>query len=475
MLHGKTLYVDAWDVKPPNVFYTYALFEWIFGQNEFAVRLSDYVFAIMACAAIYLGVKRRTQSIPNHFQSNPGSMAAILLALTLLSLGLADTAQTESYSLFFIIVAALLSFERRIIMSFLAGAAIGVAAFYKTTNVVFLLPIAIELALLQKRRAPRTIAIVVGGFFGWCALQLGVLAIQGSLTEYFRIAANVLQHHSGEVSQFRPVDLIRTIWIYADLWVLFTLVAIVCATLGRDWRLFRALRLPLLFLSAGLIAVVMQNKGWGYQYVVIIPGLIACCAIGVSYSAERLHATRNHWALLLLLVICGVSSRVLEKSIYRTIHEAKNGFVSITNHPRYLASLGQPHSLYYPPATEALAIYIKSHTASSDRVFIFGEEPGAYWRSGRLPATRFVYSLLFTSGVIPPEDIRAMTDSIVHIRPRLCIVERFDTLTFRARPETSQSLLETDTLFHPLHELIRTSYTVTDTVCDNFIIYRLKD
>ena len=54
LLQGKKLYMDAWDIKPPNVFYVYAIFEWLFGQNGFAVRVSDYVFAMTAFSAMIL-------------------------------------------------------------------------------------------------------------------------------------------------------------------------------------------------------------------------------------------------------------------------------------------------------------------------------------------------------------------------------------------------------------------------------------
>src|ERR1051325_5390388 len=86
LLKGKRLYADAWDVKPPNVFYTYAAFEWLFGQNEFAVRLSDYVFTLLAAAALFIGVDSRVRS-PKYERSHwIAPIAAVLLTLTLLSL-----------------------------------------------------------------------------------------------------------------------------------------------------------------------------------------------------------------------------------------------------------------------------------------------------------------------------------------------------------------------------------------------------
>ncbi len=161
LLHGKKLYVDAWDVKPPNVFYIYALFEWLFGTNGFAVRLSDYVFALIAFSAIFIAIRRQTVGFENEvMQAWAAPLSAILLALTLLSLGLADTAQTESYSLGCIIGAVALAFwepppapslKRSGNLNwwhwFSAGVLIAIATFFKTTNAIFLFPIALEIFL----------------------------------------------------------------------------------------------------------------------------------------------------------------------------------------------------------------------------------------------------------------------------------------------------------------------------------------
>ena len=42
---GKTLYVDVWDIKPPPIYYIYALGISIFGTGASALRAMDFVFA----------------------------------------------------------------------------------------------------------------------------------------------------------------------------------------------------------------------------------------------------------------------------------------------------------------------------------------------------------------------------------------------------------------------------------------------
>jgi hypothetical protein len=470
VLAGKKPYADAWDVKPPNIFYTYALFEWLFGQRDFAIRISDYLFAIITCAAMYAWINRIT-SRENIARWVP-FIASLLLILTLLSLGLADTAQTESYSLVFLIVAALLGMRLRQLPLFLAGAAIGIATFYKSTNAIFLLPLAIEVVILH-RKWLLAITALIAGFVLVCGIELGVLAIQGNLNEYIAIAMSVARAHPEEVSNLRFASMFRAIWTMVDLWSIVAIAGIICATITRNWLLLKTLRLPLLYLVAGLIAVYLQNKGWGYQYVIVLPGLIATCAIASVYLYTQLQRIAKPLAIAVAMIAIGLTLTI-SPSARRRWHYTLDAKHSIAAHQTYLASLGAKQSLYYPACTDSVANYIRSHTSVADRVFIFGEEPGAYWKSARMPATRYIYSLLFTSGVISQNDLQAMQDTLIYSQPALVIVERFDTLAFRNRPETSESLLRDDSTFRSLRNMLQQDYLLRDTLCGKFLMYRRK-
>jgi hypothetical protein len=477
LLQGKKLYVDAWDVKPPNVFYIYALFQWIFGKSEFVIRLSDYIFAIIAFVGIIVATQREAAQFGSAIlQKWAGPLAAILLALTLLSLGLADTAQTESYSLAFIIGAVVLALNNNVLSRyslFLTGIFIAIATFFKTTNAIFFIPIILEIFFRDRAQFAQGILSVFAGFILWTVLQLGVLAIEGSLSEYLRITYSVLTHHSSEISQFGMWSLPRAMWTYLDIWSILAVAAIVTALVKSDKAFLRLVRMPLLFLVAGMVSVIVQNKGWGYQYVVLLPGLIMLCAICSLYLYEliqkRNFATAAFGMIALLLVTLTITP-----SARRRIHYCSDALLSIRDHSAYVTTLGARESLYYPAGTDSLAKYLSAHTSPTDGVFIFGEEPGAYWKSGRIPAARFVYSLLFTSGVIPDSDLIVMTDSLVRKKPALIVVERFDTTAFRGRPETSESQEEVNLIFVTLKNLLVSNYRVSDTLCNNYIVYQRK-
>ncbi len=478
LLHGKRLFIDAWEVKPPNIFYIYAIFEWLFGANGFAVRLSDYVFALIAFSAIFAATRRQAaQSSSRAMLDWASPLAAMLLALTLLSLGLADTAQTESYSLAFIIGSvafSLLDGGQKGYRLFVAGILLAIATFFKTTNAIFLIPILLETFFRNRVNFFRITLYLISGFVFWCAVQIGVLAIGGSLGEYLRITFSVIAHHPDEASELTGSSIFRTIWIYVDIWSILAIAAIVTAIVRRDNVFLRAVRMPVFLLIAGIIAVIVQNKGWGYQYVVLLPGLVPLCAISGIYLYDLIRERSIGTAMVSAIIVLFMTIAITP-SARRRIHYVSDALLSIRNHSEYMATLGSRQSLYYPVGTDSLAHYLSTHSTPNDEVFIFGEEPGAYWKSDRMPATRFVYSLLFTSGVIPDADLLAMDDSLVQKKPAIIVIERFDTTAFRSKPETSELLVTTDTLFRGLRELLLTNYVISDTVSKKFIIYHGKN
>lgn len=478
LLHGKKPYVDAWDVKPPNIFYTYALFEAIFGKTDFAIRLSDYISTLVACGALYAAVWARVKNRfanPIYLYWSP-VVAALLLVLTLLSLGLSDTGQTESYALCFILFAPYLAFRGKNWKSFLAGVCIGIAAFYKSTNAIFLLPLLLEVLLIRPKltsasKRSKTFALIIAGFLFWSILQLAVLAVEGSLLEFLRITRSVIAIHPHEVSTLTTFGMIRALWVSVDVWLIIATFGLGWAIFRGDWRELRTIRLPLLYLTAGLVAVLIQNKGWGYQYVITHPGLMSSCAILSVYLFERVHEKSRVIAVGGAIIIIGLSLGVTG-SARRRIRNSLDAVNSIQNHTGYLASLGKSHSLYYPLCTEKLAKYLSLYSTDTDQVFIFGEEPAAYWKADRNPSNRYIYSLLFTSGVISDPNLRSMSMQMANRPPTLIVIERYDTTSFRGYPETSASLVANDSRFERIHSLLGTRYSSPDTVCENFLVYR---
>jgi hypothetical protein len=63
-----------------------------------------------------------------------------------------------------------------------------------------------------------------------------------------------------------------------------------------------------------------------------------------------------------------------------------------------------PADVIRPDVTADIARAVRAHSASSDRLFIWGLAPEVYWAADRKPATRFVTTLSFLAGVQPSRD-----------------------------------------------------------------------
>ncbi len=52
-MHGGAPYGDAWELKPPGVYFAYWAAFLLFGRSEFAVRLFDVLYALLSAASVY--------------------------------------------------------------------------------------------------------------------------------------------------------------------------------------------------------------------------------------------------------------------------------------------------------------------------------------------------------------------------------------------------------------------------------------
>src|SRR5438034_5994313 len=64
ILRGEKPYIDFWDIKPPNIFYEYAIAFTLFGKSVLAIRLYDYLNALLTIALLFLLGTRLWKNTP---------------------------------------------------------------------------------------------------------------------------------------------------------------------------------------------------------------------------------------------------------------------------------------------------------------------------------------------------------------------------------------------------------------------------
>jgi hypothetical protein len=484
MLKGFQPYSELWDVKPPNIFYTYGLAQLLLSRSEISIRIFDLISTLISAALLFKLIENTLAGIKDtRWTMWASATGAVLWCATNLSLGLADTAQTESFSQPFLLGAFVLwSKPRRGQRTlFFAGLLLSIASFYKPTNLIFL-PALILLELMfrdtptRKRLQSimRCVAVISFGFILGAAIQLVVLLAQGSMSSFLRMMSNVIRYHT-EPGSIGVLDVMRTLWLYMDIFGIVAICGFICYALRRtahDGVMKRLLPLLIILVCAAIV-ILTQGKGWGYHYVVLLPALVPIVAIGYGYVLSGVASLSSRALVALGLAALMIAPMLLGPSGHRRIRYAKSSWTSLTDHDAYLATLGTKRGIYEPRCTEMLADRLKEDSFDRDRIFIFGHEPAAYWKSDRKPASRFIYTLLLSSPVVRDTDIVTLQEEVLSRKPSVIVVQMYDTLTFSGKSLTSQDLLASDQ-FIPLRREIETHYDLRDTVCQKFLLYKRK-
>jgi hypothetical protein len=484
ILKGFRPYSELWDVKPPNIFYTYGFAQLIFGRSEISVRIFDLISTLISAGLVFQLVENTLSGINDtKWIRWAAATGAVLWCATNLSLGLADTAQTESFSQPFLLGAFVLwsKPKRGQRTLFFVGILLSIATFFKLTNLIFLPAILLLEVFFRKgtnrrklQHFVKCLGVILFGFVLGAAIQLIILLAQGSMSDFLRMMSNVIRYHT-EPGSIGIGDILRTIWLYVDIFGIIAFVGCVCYYFSRGKKIGLLSRVaPLIIvLVCGAIMVLSQGKGWGYHYVVMLPALVPLVAVCFGYVLSCTDQLQNRTLRFAALAALTITPMLLGPSGHRRLRYAASSWQSITDHNAYLATLGTPHGIYEPRCTEMLAKRIEEENFDRDRIFILGHEPGAYWKSGRLPASRFIYTLLLSSPVVRDTDVVTLQEEVLRRKPSLIVVQMYDTVNFSGKSLTSQDLLASDQ-FIPLRKEIETHYDLRDTVCQKFLLYRRK-
>ncbi|MFI5201271.1 MAG: ArnT family glycosyltransferase [Candidatus Kapaibacterium sp.] len=481
VLHGLRPYIDFWDIKPPNIFYTYAAAFALFGNNVRAVRLFDYINALLSIGLLFALATRLWKD------SSWARMAAVLASLIFIVqyyiFGHWDTAQTETYSIPLLLLAMVLAIPKdpvstRLlsIRSALAGTAIGISFYFKFPNALFLLLIATAIWMkLGTERAMKFKAIgwLIAGFCVAVGFESLYLALNDELVLLWNLtlsetASYVSSNYSGS---FTILQNLRTSahaldlsWVVAGVagWTYWTVW-----TARRELNTRSIVRSILLTILGSIIALIIiqaENKGYTYHYGILLPWADLLIGAGV---ANLVHAVAKldkfplgvNAAVMGLILILGSyfwsSSNPLQGRVGELVKIAQGA---------------EPANGYI--AGDTIADYVMAHTKLTDKIFIFGFQPYVYWKTGRTPATKFLNTIHFKSTPVPASERDELVHTLSGNPPELFLVEMGDRYT--SQGNTNDDSRTTIRLRYPeLEQLLDARYTPEDTL-QQTIIYRLR-
>jgi 4-amino-4-deoxy-L-arabinose transferase-like glycosyltransferase len=401
ILHGGVPYLSAWDIKPPAIYYLYALAMALFGETTLAPKVLDLIVVPLTALGLYwLGIRLENRRV--------GIWAALIFAALYLRQTFWVLSQNDGFAVLPMILVAICTIKagdappgsrQSIAWAFGAGA-------FSATVLLFKYPFALFIAamvLVHVFRCRNLRTLILEGF----SFTIGGLFVGGSVMLYMASVGAL-----GELIQNVQLSAAYNSFGYASPGILNGLKLAfnsVFDPLNWGWILLLLARWPFpgtaerahrpgwlaiwLWLAITTIIMLMQAKGWTYQWLPMAPPM----ALIAADSLDRLILTITHWlkprvraaqVIVPLIIVIGFLGAI-GASTWRKAWPYIRGQQS---EKEYFQKFTQGPVV----ASESLQVaqYVQQHSPPGSSLFIWGIRPEVYFLSHRDPPTRFIISAL---------------------------------------------------------------------------------
>jgi len=439
LTRGLVLYRDVWDQKPPGIHLTYAAAIAAVGPRPEVAFWLDFLAAAATCALLSAVAARQGGK-------TTGLAAAALYACLMAPLvaydngGFLERAVPECFIAVLVSLAALaatrVTADRTLGPAVIVGLAIGAAAAYKPTALVywpaFLLWLGLTGAPIRRFAIVSAVSLLVpiAGVAAWLwrsgALTDAWIAVvaynrayvtmgPGPIALADRLAHDVVRWiktdplwlvgavgllaaagHATATRRLPPAPLLAACWLAA--------AAVAAAANGiRLYSTYWIPATPALALAGGwLIGSAIDGSSW------ILRGVAAAAIVLGGFGSVRAHQPERAWR--------------------RLVADATALARGTTTDPAYLELFGgyRTGRGYSARANQELSDYLRAHSEDGDRVYIFGMAPAVYFTSGRRPANRFLWVYPAVAGTMnrPDFTIGTLSTELGASAPRYLVLER---------------------------------------------------
>jgi 4-amino-4-deoxy-L-arabinose transferase-like glycosyltransferase len=376
---GGQLYRNAVDLKPPLIFYFYALSFSAFGDDLRALHGVTVIWVLATALVIGLITSRLTK------RAEAPCLSALLYVLftpTFVPQALATNGEIlMNLPLAVSVFLFLKSEPPSPIDVFLSGFFCGLAFLFKYQSGMLLSVLLIYLLVvkpwLSRSRPQKTTFVpslfLTGGFVSALAILYGFFRYLGNWEDFYFwgwqynfifMADFTWAYFFKRFFAFTP----RFILIWLVLWV-FGFAAIKQA-LRTPREIPASHHLAILWLAGSAFAVCIGGKFFGHYYIQLLPPLTVLAAVSLTawwQKSGSVHYVRR----LRAVVLAGI---FLPPIIYLA-----------TNWREELKRM-QGENRYF----QNLASEVSKLSEAGDKIFIWGRMPELYYFSRRLPASRFI-------------------------------------------------------------------------------------
>ncbi len=431
---GGMPYQDAWDMKGPLAFYTYALAEALFGVHLWSIRILDA--ALLAAATLAVG--RSAAALTDRLT---GQWAALVYFLWYASHSYWHTAQPDGWAGMLLIVglAPLISRPEstKLLPVACAGLCIGAMTLLKPLYAAFLLLPFLHIFLMPSSKRVARAAVATSAWLLPIALTAGWFAMRGALDELLAVHIRYAAAYAG----LSPGNRLRGL---VDYFLTGRVIAVALPVLlFGGFALWRDRRRPaaIMLVTSAAIAVLLvalQNRFYEYQWLPILPLATLLGAVGLQAVVARMR-TLGHILCGVILIHC-LAPIVLEEARFVSWVSGR------MDREAYYAAYGEP-------GDDMRAVRWLREEGQPGPVFIFGWNTGVAWLSERPTVSRFGFSmpLMMGEGLEVRSEYRAELLEALRATPARYILSGNQSAQIMGR-----SMTVTD--FPELADLIRTDY-----------------
>jgi 4-amino-4-deoxy-L-arabinose transferase-like glycosyltransferase len=435
ILDGGLPYRDAWDQKPPAIHFTYAAMRALWPRDS-AVAAADILAAVLTAWLLY----RLGAAI-----APAGAGAAAALIYLLLSNpaftrvgGVRLRAQCETF-IAVAVTASLLLLVRKHASGFavmMSGVLLGIAVCYKYNAAAFV-PVALLALWMTNRLSLPNVARLAAGFVIPVIAIVAVFAAGGGLRAFYdaTIAYNV--GYSGE-TYASGWDVVRYILSFpvdrARVDALWTVGAAGCALLLAASHRDRLRLLAPAWVAAACVSIAINgSRGLPQYFIQAGPAL----ALAAAWAAAMVWSTLRSLGPRAARIAAVAGGALVLIAVWRVNQFPKLVDQTWFDARRAIGQLGAEEHLarysderkYSPLAMLRLAEYLRTHSQTTDSVYVFGFSPAAYVDADRVSASRFFWSrpviVGFNEGR-PGYGVSALADDLRRRRPAVVALQRRD-------------------------------------------------
>jgi len=414
VLRGGMPYRDAWDFKPPGIFFVYIIAHLLFGSNEWSIRAVE-VMAFLSLVPIMGTLARRFFG-----DARVGWVAAVLSIWIQSQLEFWHTAQPESFGGVLALAGLAISTHpssldnrgqrwKPWVLGLLAGFFFGASGLMK--------PHLFGVALVAATHAVWTLrksghgwrrqlaAFSTIGFGSVIPIVLCIVwfAARGALSDLHHtlfVFAPCYASTTWNQQQFFHYLYAAAYRVTGGYSAIVGIGMVLTAVWGkRTTREREGLLLIALAALPQVLGIAIQSKFFAYHFGATFPFCALFASVGIWRTWQ--YAQRWPWlgpTLFALGTVAAADARTatvdlsdsfLQRSFKRTRAML---FESKEQRDRIDGELYTVADVHYG-ANRRVAQWLEQHTSSQDTVFIWGFEPHIYAASARRPASRFIYNV----------------------------------------------------------------------------------